>query len=115
MALETLRYGSFKPTWVQSDSKALLGYGGEVTGWADYKFAVQAVERKEATLSDGEKKKLGPLGLRLVERLAGPALQVAKKLGLDELEKPDGVKSLLTALTSCHFASRQPWSCTMQE
>ena len=98
MALETLRYGSFRPTWVQSDSKALPGYGGEVTGWADYKFSVLAVERKEATLSEGEKKKLGPLGLRLIERLAGPALQVAKKLGLDELEKPEGVKSLLTAL-----------------
>ena len=98
MALETLRYGSFKPTWVASDAKALPGYGGDVQGWADYKFAVSAVERKEAAISEGERKKLGPLALRLVERLAGPALQVAKRIGVDKLSGENGTNLLLQGL-----------------
>lgn len=53
--------------------------------------------RKEATLKENERAKLAPLGL-LVERLAGPALQVAKRLGLDELAGEDGEQQLLTAL-----------------
>ena len=98
MALETLKYGSFRPTWVQSDAKALPGYGGDVQSWADYKFAVSAVERKEAAISDGERKKLGPLALRLVERLAGPALQVAKRIGVDKLSGENGTSLLLQGL-----------------
>jgi len=98
MALETLRYGSFKPTFVAADSKALPGYGGEVQSRADYRFAVEALEKKEAQIADGERRKLGPLALRLTERLVGPALQVAKKVGVDKLSQPDGVKVLLDAL-----------------
>ena len=98
MALETLKYGSFKPTWVANDAKALPGYGGEVQGWADYKFAVQAIEKREVGMPENEKKKLGPLSLRLVERLAGPALQVAKKIGLEKLSEPGGTTTLLDGL-----------------
>eukprot|EP00435_Cladocopium_sp_Y103_P045024 s7_g12.t2 len=98
MALDTLRYGNFRPTFVASDAKSLPGYGGEVQGWADYRFAVQAIELKESKLSESEQKKLGPLALRLTERLAGPALQVAKKIGVEALAKPDGVKTLMNAL-----------------
>eukprot|EP00435_Cladocopium_sp_Y103_P032430 s1165_g8.t1 len=98
MALDTLRYGNFKSTYVASDAKALPGYGGEVQGWADYKFAVQAIEVKESKISETEQKKLGPLALRLTERLAGPALQVAKKIGVEGLAKPTGVKTLMNAL-----------------
>lgn len=86
MTLETLKYGSFKPMWVVSDSKALPGYGGEVQGWADYKFSVQAIEKRKPTMPENEKK-LGPLSLRLVERLAGTAFQVAKKIGIEKLSK----------------------------
>lgn len=111
MALETLRYGAFKAQWVGSDPKALPGCGGDVASWPDYKFAVQALERKEATLSDMEKKKLGPLGLRLVDRLAGPALQVAKRLGIDKLAESDGAKEASSgvgkAATSTSSASSQ--------
>ena len=98
MALDNLRYGSFKPTYVQGDPKALPGFGGDVQSWADYKFSVMAIEKKENYLSEGEKKKLGPLGLRLIDRLAGPALQVAKKMGLDELAKENGARELLKSL-----------------
>ncbi|CAL1128277.1 unnamed protein product [Cladocopium goreaui] len=34
----------------------------------------------------------------LTERLVGPALQVAKKVGVEKLSQPDGVKVLLEAL-----------------
>lgn len=100
MALDTLRYGNYRPTYVASDSKSLPGYGGEVQGWADYKFAVQAIRKKESQISEGEKKKLGPLALRLTERLVGPALQVAKKLGVDKLSEDSGVETLLSELES---------------
>ena len=71
---------------------------GEVQSWADYRFAVEALEKKEAQIAEGERKKLGPLALRLTERLVGPALQVAKKVGVEKLSQPDGVKVLLEAL-----------------
>lgn len=45
-----------------------------------------------------EKKKLGGLALRLIERLQGPALQIARSLGVERLSKPDGVKVLLDSL-----------------
>ena len=81
MALETLRYGSFKPTAVVTEAKSLPGYGGDVQDWTNYKFAVEAIQKKESMLSKEQQEKLGPLGLRLAERLIGPALQVAKKIG----------------------------------
>ena len=98
MSLENLRFGSFRPTTVAVEARALPGFGGEVHEWANYKFAVEALQLKEEHLNEGERKKLGPLGLRLSERLAGPALQVAKKLGLTTLAKADGAKQLLEAL-----------------
>ena len=52
-----------------------------MASWPDY--------QRESTISETEQKKLGPLALRLVERLQGPALQVT------ELAKPDGAKLLL--------------------
>ena len=99
IALDTLRYGNFKPTYyVAAEAKTLPGYGGEVQGWADYKFAVQAMEMKESEMSEGERKKHGPLALRLIERLARPALQVAKKVRTQKMAEPNGVKTLMDAL-----------------
>ena len=113
MALDTLRYGSFKPTYVAADTKALPGYGGEVQSWADYRFAVEALEKKEAQIAEGERKKLGPLALRLTERLVGPALQVAKKVGVEKLSQPDGVRYCGKPWgNNCfHSGSKRPWSC----
>ena len=98
MTLESLRYGSFKPLAVAPEARALPGYGGQVEEWANYQFQVKALELKESTMTDGERKKLGPLALRLVERLQGPALQIAKALGLEKLGGADGTKVLLKAL-----------------
>ena len=98
MALENLRYGSFKPTTVTPEARALPGYGGQVEERNNYHFQVKALEMKEGMLSDTEKKKLGPLALRLIERLQGPALQIAKGIGLERLANPTGTQTLLEAL-----------------
>ena len=98
MSLDNLRYGSFRPTSVQPEARALPGYGGQVEEWGTYRFMVEALEKKESQLSEGEKKKLGSLALRLTERLQGPALQIARGLGVDKLAEPDGVRVLLQAL-----------------
>ena len=98
MALDNLKYGNFRPTTVVPEARSLPGYGGQVEEWANYKFQVQAIEMKESQMSEGERKKLGGLALRLTERLQGPALQIAKTLGIEELAKPDGVTKLMNAL-----------------
>ena len=98
MSLDNLRYGSFRPTSVHPEARALPGYGGQVEEWGTYRFMVEALEKKESQLSDTEKKKLGSLALRLTERLQGPALQIARGLGVDKLAEPTGVKVLLEAL-----------------
>ena len=41
-------------------------------------------------MGEDEVKKLGPLGLRLVDGLRGPALQVARTLPVDELANDKG-------------------------
>ena len=98
MAPDNLRYGNFRPTTVVPEARSLPGYGGQVEEWANYKFQVQAIEMKESQMSEAERKKLGGLALRLTERLQGPALQIAKTLGIEELAKPDGVTKLMNAL-----------------
>ena len=98
MALEALKYGNFKPQQVFQEAKSLPGFGGDPTAWADYRFQVEAVQAREEKISDTERKKLGPLALRLVERLQGPALQVAKQLGVPVLVREDGTEKLMKAL-----------------
>ena len=49
-------------------------------------------------MDKGEVKKLGPLSLRLIEGLSGPALRMAQQLEMKELTATAGVETLLTAL-----------------
>ena len=98
MALESLKYGNFRPQQVFPEARSLPGFGGDPTAWADYRFQVEALQAREEKVSDTERKKLGPLALRLVERLQGPALQVAKQLGVTALVKEDGTEKLMQAL-----------------
>ena len=113
MALDNLKYGNFRPTTVVPEARSLPGYGGQVEEWANYKFQVQAIEMKESQMSEGERKKLGGLALRLTERLQGPALQIAKTLGIEELAKPDGVTKLMPwRQTYYHYADKPQWSST---
>ena len=90
MSLENLRYGSFRPCTVTADPRSLPGFGGQVEDWSTYKFQVEAIEKKEQGLSENERKKLGSLALRLTERLQGPALQIARTIGITKLAEADG-------------------------
>ena len=83
---------------VETKTGALPGFGGGVAAWADYKFAVDAIKIKESALAESEKKNLGPLALRLVERLQGQALQGAKRIGADALARADGVDKLMSSV-----------------
>lgn len=98
MALDNLRYGNFRPTAVAPESRTLPGFGGQVEEWANFRFQVKAIGKKEQQMTEGERKKLGPLALRLTEGLQGPALQIAKGLGVEALAEQDGLTKLLTAI-----------------
>lgn len=115
MALENLRYGQFKPTAVAVEPKILPGYGGQVEEWAKYRFQVLAVEKKEALMSENERKKFGPLGLRLIERLVGPALQIAKGIGIDKLSETTGVATLIQALEQDLMPQRRQMAVEMHQ
>ena len=59
---------------------------------------MEALEKKEQGLSENERKKLGSLALRLTERLQGPALQIARTIGITRLAESDGTATLLKGL-----------------
>ena len=55
-----------------------------------------------------ELKKLGPLGIRLIDGLRGPALQVARNLAVDKLAGDEGPDYLLQSMqTMLQPRSRQ--------
>ena len=58
-------------------------YDGDPTTLAEYAFRVRLLEARFANMDETERKKQGPLGLKLVEGLSGGALQVHR-------EGPDG-------------------------
>ena len=73
-------------------------FDGEVTKLAEYQFRVRLRQSRERAMDEAELKKLGPLGLRLIDGLRGPALQVARGLQVDKLSAPDGPTYLLQSL-----------------
>lgn len=73
-------------------------FDGDAARLNEYVFRVKLRQAKEDSLPEDERKKLGPLGLRLVDGLRGPALQVSRNLDIDLLKKKDGPKMLLNAL-----------------
>ena len=101
-ALECLKWHNFAQSnedAVSTEGKAgVPRYDGEITRLSEYQFRVKLRELKEKTLDETEMKKLGPLGLRLVEGLRGAALQVARSIPVDELASTAGPAILLKAL-----------------
>lgn len=51
--------------WQLQAAISAMGRRGTTWIWADYRFQVEALMVKEVFLAESEKKKLGPLGLRL--------------------------------------------------
>jgi len=52
MALDNLKYGSFRPTRVEPEARCLPGFGKQAEEWANYKFQIKAFEKKEAAMTD---------------------------------------------------------------
>ena len=75
-------------------------YDGEVSRLAEYQFRVRLRQAREKVMDEQELKKQGPLALRLIDGLRGPALQVARAIPVDKLVSEDGTNTLLKALQS---------------
>ena len=73
-------------------------YGGEPQKLSEYSWRVRARMTREALLPEEEQKKLGPLGLRLVEGLSGSALRIAQLIDTTELAGEKGAEKLLDRL-----------------
>ena len=101
--LETFRYANFihaedAVTSTESKGGGLPRFGGEAQKLAEYCWRVRARGTREALLPEEEQKKLGPLGLRLVEGLSGSALRIAQLISTTELAGEKGAEMLLEKL-----------------
>ncbi|CAE7802548.1 RE1 [Symbiodinium sp. CCMP2592] len=101
--LDGLHYGSFLR---QDDHASAFGmqtegktgvprYDGEPSKFNEYRFRVEARQRKEKALPEDELKKLGHLGLRLLDGLSGHALQLVQLMEMDKIDSKDGADYLL--------------------
>ena len=75
-------------------------FDGNPHALQDYEWRVKTKIAKEAEMSKEEIAKLGPLGLRLVEGLRGPALRLAQQVDISVLSSSAGPTTLLKALNS---------------
>ena len=104
--LDTFRYVNFikeEETQNSTEGKNAGGtprFNGEATRLGEYTWRVRARMAREAEMDPGEVKKQGPLGLRLVEQLSGPALRVAQQMPHSVLASKEGAEKLLDALAT---------------
>ena len=73
-------------------------FNGEPAALQEYLYRVRARAAREALMDTSEVKKLGPLGLRLLEGLRGSAFKLAQQLSIEDLGKKDGHEQLLGLL-----------------
>ena len=100
--LETLKY---KPDSLQAGTTnedfgtegkfGIPRFGGDPATLPEYTYRVMTRLEKEGKMSKEEVQKLGPLGLRLVEGLRGPALRLAQQVDIKTLGGDGGPKALL--------------------
>ncbi len=99
--LENLRYdptGGTAVALAEESSEGKFGiprFSGQPSSLQEYAFRVRSKMHREAKMEESEVKKLGPLGLRLVEGLRGDALKLAQQLKMDDLAKPTAPEQLL--------------------
>ena len=102
--LECLKWHNFvqigegDPALTTEGKNGIPRYAGDATKLAEYQFRVRLRQVREKLISDEEKKKIGPLGLRLVDGPSGPALQVVRDLPIEKLAEDQGPTFLLNAL-----------------
>ena len=106
--LESLRFQNF--IVADNEVASSLGYGstegkagvprynGDPGRFAEWQFRVRTRQLREKTLSEEEHKKIGPLGLRLLEGLSGHALQVAQLMDIEQLAGEEGAQKLMDHL-----------------
>ena len=80
-------------------------YSGDPARFSEWQFRVRTRQLKEKTLSEEELKKLGPLGLRLLDGLSGHALQIAQLMDLERLSGEKGAQELMDHLQT----ELRPW------
>lgn len=102
--LECLKWHNFVQIGEENSALSTEGkngiprFAGDATKLAEYQFRVRLRQVREKSISEDEKKKIGPLGLRLVDGLTGPALQVVRDLPIEKLAEEQGPTFLLQAL-----------------
>ena len=100
--VDCLRWQTFSTvqdeSWSTEAKSGVPRYDGDVAKLAEYQFRVRLRQAREKAMDESELQKLGPLALRLVDGLRGPALQVARGLPVDQLAKEEGTSILLKAL-----------------
>ena len=100
--LETLKYrhDAFNGSTTNEDhgTEGKFGiprFNGDPMMLPEYTYRVKTRMEKEKSMTKEEVDKLGPLGLRLVEGLRGPALRLVQQLDIQTLGSPEGPKKLL--------------------
>ena len=102
--LEALRYdaaAAAASTSVVADDQTESKFGiprfsGEPSALNEYAYRVRARVQRESHMDAGEVKKLGPLGLRLVEGLRGTALKMAQQIEPSKLATTEAPEILIT-------------------
>lgn len=110
--LDSLRWHTFSQTHDKSAStegkSGVPRFDGDSARLAEYSFRVRLEQAREKAMAAEELKKRGPLGIRLIDGLRGPALQVARNLAVDKLAGDDGPGYLLqTMQTMLQLRNRQ--------
>ena len=82
-------------------------FDGSVHHLQEYSFRVRMRALKEKDLDPAEIKKIGPLGIRLVEGLRGPALHIVKQLDPETLASEKGPELIVKKLTETLRPRRQ--------
>ena len=89
--VDCLRWQTFSTvqdeSWSTEAKSGVPRYDGDVAKLAEYQFRVRLRQAREKAMDESELQKLGPLALRLVDGLRGPALQVARGLPLTNSPK----------------------------
>lgn len=102
--LECLKWHNFvsigEDTTISTEGKngGIPRFAGDATKLAEYSFRVRLRQLREKAMAEDKLKKIGPLGLRLVDGLSGPALQVVRDLPIEKLAEEQGPTFLLKAL-----------------
>ena len=110
-ALDALRWQNFvdpSNELVSTEGKqGVPRYGGEPSVLLEYTYRVRLREAREQTMDSSELKKLGPLGLRLVDGLSGTALQIVRGIPVEDLAKSDGPSTIIKHLQKILKPRRQ--------